>query len=74
MALHNLASLPQISVGGAVATATHGSGDRNGNLGDRGARLRAGDVERRGACGRSAAIPTSTALVVGLGALGVVTG
>jgi alditol oxidase len=32
LALHNLASLPHISVAGAVATATHGSGDRNGNL------------------------------------------
>ena len=31
-ALHNLASLPHISVAGAVATGTHGSGDRNGNL------------------------------------------
>ena len=31
-ALANLASLPHISVGGAVATATHGSGARNGNL------------------------------------------
>jgi xylitol oxidase len=31
-ALHNLASLPHISVGGACATATHGSGMRNGNL------------------------------------------
>lgn len=31
-ALHNLASLPHISVGGAVATATHGSGTHNGNL------------------------------------------
>jgi xylitol oxidase len=31
-ALHNLASLPQISVAGACATATHGSGDRLGNL------------------------------------------
>ena len=31
-ALHNLASLPHISVAGAVATATHGSGLRNGNL------------------------------------------
>jgi xylitol oxidase len=30
--LHNLASLPHISVGGAVATGTHGSGDRFGNL------------------------------------------
>src|ERR671920_2003283 len=32
LALRNLASLPHISVAGAVATATHGSGDRNGNL------------------------------------------
>jgi len=31
-ALHNLASLPHISVGGATATATHGSGRHNGNL------------------------------------------
>ena len=32
-ALHNLASLPHISVAGAAATATHGSGVGNGNLG-----------------------------------------
>ena len=31
-ALHNLASLPHISIAGACATATHGSGDRNKNL------------------------------------------
>ena len=31
-ALGNLASLPHISVAGAVATATHGSGDRSQNL------------------------------------------
>ncbi len=31
-ALANLASLPHISVGGSIATATHGSGLRNGNL------------------------------------------
>ncbi len=31
-ALHNLGSLPHISIAGAVATGTHGSGDRNGNL------------------------------------------
>jgi xylitol oxidase len=31
-ALHNLASLPHISVAGAVTTATHGSGVKNGNL------------------------------------------
>lgn len=32
LALSNLASLPHISVGGAVATGTHGSGDRIGSL------------------------------------------
>lgn len=32
LALHNLASLPHISVAGALATATHGSGVTNGNL------------------------------------------
>lgn len=32
LALHNLASLPHISVAGACATATHGSGRYNGNL------------------------------------------
>jgi len=31
-ALHNMASLPHISVAGACATGTHGSGDRHGNL------------------------------------------
>jgi xylitol oxidase len=31
-ALANLGSLPHISVAGAVATGTHGSGERNGNL------------------------------------------
>ncbi|HEY1590234.1 MAG TPA: D-arabinono-1,4-lactone oxidase [Solirubrobacteraceae bacterium] len=32
LALANLASLPHIAVAGAVSTATHGSGDRSGNL------------------------------------------
>lgn len=32
LALRNLASLPHISVAGACATATHGSGEGNGNL------------------------------------------
>lgn len=31
-ALHNLASLPHISIAGACATGTHGSGVKNGNL------------------------------------------
>ncbi|MFG2474674.1 FAD-binding protein [Streptomyces fagopyri] len=32
LALHNMASLPHISVAGSVATGTHGSGIRNGSL------------------------------------------
>jgi alditol oxidase len=31
-AVHDLASLPHVSVAGACATATHGSGSKNGNL------------------------------------------
>jgi xylitol oxidase len=31
-ALHNMASLPHVSIAGATATGTHGSGDRLGNL------------------------------------------
>ena len=31
-ALHNLASLPHISIAGAIATGTHGSGTKNGSL------------------------------------------
>jgi xylitol oxidase len=72
MALHNLASLPHISVAGAVATATHGSGDANGNLATAVAALElvtsSGDVitAARGDA-------DFDGLVVGLGALGVVT-
>jgi len=32
LALHNMASLPHISIAGAIATGTHGSGNRNGAL------------------------------------------
>src|SRR5437763_1857204 len=32
LALPNMASLPHVSVAGATATGTHGSGDRNGSL------------------------------------------
>lgn len=32
LALHNMASLPQITLAGAIVTATHGSGDGNANL------------------------------------------
>ncbi|MEQ8532052.1 MAG: FAD-binding protein, partial [Imperialibacter sp.] len=71
-ALHNLASLPHISVAGAAATATHGSGVGNGNLASavkglelvdgngKLVKLKEGDPDFYGA-------------VVGLGALGIVT-
>jgi xylitol oxidase len=71
-ALANLASLPHISVAGAVATGTHGSGDRLCNLADAVTALRlvgAGgeDIElREGDAGFPGA-------VVSLGALGIVT-
>jgi xylitol oxidase len=72
LALHNLASLPHISVAGAVATATHGSGERHGNLATAVAAIELvradGELRvlRRGDPGFAGA-------VVGLGALGVVT-
>lgn len=72
-ALHNLASLPHISVAGAVATATHGSGVQNGSLATAVAGLELvkadGEIVRlsreEGEAFRGA--------VVGLGGLGVVT-
>jgi alditol oxidase len=72
VALANLASLPHISVAGAVATGTHGSGDANGSL----ATAVAG-LELVTASGEtltaSRGDPDFDGLVVGLGALGVVT-
>src|SRR3712207_3281357 len=72
VALHNLASLPHISVAGAVATATHGSGETNGNL----ATAVAG-LELVTSGGRvieaSRGDPDFEGLVVGLGALGALT-
>jgi xylitol oxidase len=72
-ALHNLASLPHISVAGAAATATHGSGVRNGNLATAVSGLEfvtaAGDVVHLSR-DKDATFPGA---VVNLGALGVVT-
>lgn len=71
-ALHTMASLPHISVAGAVATATHGSGDANPNL----AAVVAG-LELVTADGTLRTVgpddPDLPGAVVGLGALGVVT-
>lgn len=73
-ALHNMASLPHISVAGACATATHGSGDRNGNLATAVTALEfvAADGELV-ALSRERDGDTFLGAVVGLGALGVVT-
>ncbi|MFF1571478.1 FAD-binding protein [Leifsonia sp. NPDC058292] len=71
-ALHNLASLPHISVAGAIATATHGSGDRNGNLASAvaGMRILRADGETVDLARGDARFAGA---VVHLGALGVVT-
>lgn len=70
-ALHNLGSLPHISVGGATATGTHGSGDRNGVLTSavRGIRYVAADGDVHEVRHGDADF---AALAVGLGAFGVV--
>jgi xylitol oxidase len=73
-AVHNLASLPHISVVGACATGTHGSGLKNGNLSTA---VRA--VEMMTADGKLVTLSKATlgdqfdGAVVGLGALGVIT-
>jgi alditol oxidase len=73
-AIHNLASLPHISVGGACATATHGSGIKNGNLA-----TPVSAIEWINADGEVASLSrdkdpeTFYGAVVGLGALGIVT-
>ena len=74
-ALHNLASLPHISIAGACSTATHGSGEKNGNLATRGLRDRIRHRRRRRgrALARERRRDCSTGAVVGLGALGVIT-
>ncbi|HLZ55760.1 MAG TPA: D-arabinono-1,4-lactone oxidase [Ktedonosporobacter sp.] len=72
MALHTLASLPHISVAGAVSTATHGSGVTCGNLATAVAGLSivtsSGEIIKAGRDD-----PDFDGLVVGLGALGAVT-
>jgi alditol oxidase len=73
-ALHNLASLPHISVAGACSTATHGSGDKNGNLS-----TAVSGLEFVTASGEPVKLSRSQdnnefyGAVVGLGALGVIT-
>ena len=73
-ALHNLASLPHISIAGACSTGTHGSGDKNGNLATAVSALEmvtaAGEMVRMS---RRQDAETFRGAVVGLGALGVIT-
>jgi len=73
-ALHNLASLPHISVAGACSTATHGSGEKNGNLASAVSALEivnaAGDLVKLSRQGDGESFHGA---VVGLGALGVIT-
>lgn len=72
VALHTLASLPHISVAGAVATATHGSGATCGNLATAVAGLEivtsSGEILKA-----SRGDPEFDGMVVGLGAFGAVT-
>ena len=73
-ALHNLASLPHISVAGSVTTATHGSGVKNGNLASAVSALEIVIADGSVVHLSKAADPDKFhAEVVGLGALGVIT-
>ncbi len=73
-ALHNLASLPHISVAGACSTATHGSGEKSGNLSTAVSGLEivtaSGEVVN---LSREHDVESFLGAVVGLGALGVIT-
>jgi xylitol oxidase len=72
LALHAMASLPHISVGGAIQTGTHGSGDRNGSLA-----TAVRGLELVGSEGDIVTVARGDddfdGMVVGLGALGIVT-
>ncbi len=71
-ALHNMASLPHISIVGACCTATHGSGERLGNLS-----TAVAAIEMVTANGELVRLTRGSedfdGVVVGLGALGVIT-
>jgi xylitol oxidase len=70
-ALHNLGSLPHISIGGAIATGTHGSGHGNGSLATAVRRIDYIDASDA-LVAVEAGDPDFPALVVGLGAYGIV--
>jgi xylitol oxidase len=73
-AVHNLASLPHVSVVGACATATHGSGVHNGNLSTAVSALELvdgkGEIRK---LSRAQNPDEFNGAVVGLGALGIIT-
>ena len=73
-ALHNLASLPHISVAGACATSTHGSGVNNGSLATA---VRAFELVKANGEVVQISRATDEALfngaIVGLGGLGIIT-
>lgn len=71
LALANLSSLPHITVAGAVSTATHGSGDRNGNLATAVAALEIVTSDGN-LLSTTRGDPDFDGLVVGLGAIGAV--
>lgn len=73
-AVHNLASLPHVTVVGACSTATHGSGIHNGNLSTAvsGFEIITGGGDRL-TVSRAANAGQFAGAVVGLGALGVIT-
>lgn len=70
-ALHNLGSLPHISIGGATATGTHGSGHGNGGLATAIRALEYVDARGERVTARIGD-PDFPALAVGLGAFGIV--
>lgn len=72
-ALHNLASLPHISVAGACATATHGSRDGIGNLATAVLAMEVVTADGEIATFGRDRDPGFAGAVVGLGALGAVT-
>ncbi|HVW12762.1 MAG TPA: FAD-binding protein [Mucilaginibacter sp.] len=72
-ALHNLASLPHISVAGSITTATHGSGIKNGNLSSAVTGLEIVKADGSIVHLSKADGEKFNAAVVGLGALGFIT-
>jgi alditol oxidase len=73
-AVHNMASLPQITLAGACATATHGSGDQNGNLATAVRALTLVTAEGDAVTiDREEQPDDFRAIVVGLGGFGIVT-